>query len=208
MSRRSITKASAWRRAQNKDPQVRAARAQGYRSRAALKLLEIDDAEKLFFSGARVADLGSAPGGWSQVAAARCGKNGRIAAADILPMAPVAGVFFVQGDFTAPETAAAVGAHLDEKADIVISDMSPNLSGIAVADQARAAELARAAADFARQYLAADGRFVAKIFQGAECAELRRMLASAFAESRFLHLSATRQSSREIYCVANRPKKA
>ncbi len=206
MSERRIAKSLLWRKTRAKDPQVRAARALGYRSRAALKLIEIDGGEKLFFGGARVADLGGAPGGWSQVAAARCGKNGRIAAADIVPMAPVAGVHFVRGDFTESETAAAVAAYLGGETDIVMSDMAPNISGVAAADQARAAALARAALAFAAKYLAPDGRVLVKIFQGGEFSELRRECGQTFAGLRILHLRATRRGSRETYFVARRRK--
>lgn len=206
MSKRRAAKSAEWRKMHNQDPQVRAARAAGYRSRAALKLLEIDGAEKLFFDGARVADLGGAPGGWAQVAAQKCGKNARIAAADILPMAPLAGVRFVRGDFNAPPVQAEIAAHLGGEADIVMSDMAPNISGIAASDQARAAELARAATAFAAEFLAPDGRILAKIFQGAEFAALRREFGQIFADLRILHLQTTRRGSRETYFVARRRK--
>lgn len=204
MSRRRAAKTAQWHKMHAQDPQVRAARAGGFRSRAALKLLEIDRAEQLFFAGARVADLGGAPGGWSQVAAQKCGKNGRIAAADILPMAPISGVYFVRGDFTESQTAAQIAAYLGGEADIVMSDMAPNISGVAAADQARAAELARAAMAFAAAHLAPEGRLVVKIFQGGEFAGLRRECAEMFAALRVLHLHSTRRGSREAYFVARR----
>ena len=204
MSRRRANKSAQWHKMHAQDPQVRAARAQGFRSRSALKLVEIDGGEKLFFDGARVADLGGAPGGWSQVAAARCGKNGRIAAADILPMAPLSGVYFVRGDFTEAATVAEIAAHLDGEADIIMSDMAPNISGVAAADQARAAELARAALAFAAAHLAPKGRLLVKIFQGGEFAGLRREFGQKFADLRILHLQTTRRGSSETYFVARR----
>lgn len=206
MSRRRAAKSAQWRRVHERDAQVRAARAQGYRSRAALKLIEIDDSAKLLFSEARVADLGSAPGGWSQVAAKRTGKNGCIVAVDILPMAKIDGVHFVQGDFMAAATAAAVRKYLGESVNIVLSDMSPNLSGIAATDQGRAAALAQAALEFALQCLSPEGRLLVKVFQGKEFDGLRELFERHFAEVRFLRLQASRQASREGYFLATRKK--
>lgn len=206
MSRRSAAKSARWRRAQEKDPQVRAARAEGFRSRSAFKLTEMDDSLRLFFPGARVADLGGAPGGWSQVAAMRC-PGGTVVAADILPMSPPPGVLFVHGDFLSEETAAAVRDKLGGPADVVLSDMSPNLSGVAAADQARAAELARAAAAFARANLSAGGKLLVKGFQGGEFDGLRRDFARDFAETRIFRPRATRRASREAYIFASGAKK-
>ncbi|MGI9297224.1 MAG: SAM-dependent methyltransferase [Gammaproteobacteria bacterium] len=206
MSRRRIAKSAQWRRARENDPQVRAARAGGFRSRAAFKLMEMDDALRLFFPGARVADLGGAPGGWSQVAAMRC-RGGAVVAADISPMSPPAGVSFVRGDFLSAATARAVTDALGGPADVVLSDMSPNISGIVASDQARAAELARAAAAFARENLSPGGKLLVKGFQGREFDEVRRDFARDFAETRIFRPRATRRASREAYIFASGAKK-
>ena len=206
MSRRTA-KSAEWRRTWERDRAVRASRAEGFRSRAAYKLMEIDDSAKLFFTGARVADLGCAPGGWSQVSAGRVGKSGIVAGADILPMSPLKGVNFVQGDFLESETMRALSEILGGRADVVLSDMSPNLSGIAVSDQARAADLARAAVEFAESFLPSGGRILMKVFQGASFAEVRGYLAVNFVESRIFRPEATRRSSREVYILAKRAKK-
>src|SRR3989442_10180066 len=131
-----------WLRRHVTDPYVRKAREQGYRSRSAFKLLEIDDKEKLLRPGAIVVDLGAAPGSWSQVAAAKVKPGGRVIAIDLLPVVPISGVMILRGDFREQV--------LKEKADVVLSDVSPNLSGIADVDQARLAELTFAAIDFCR----------------------------------------------------------
>lgn len=207
MSRRQSAKSAEWRRKQEKDPHVRAARASGFRSRAAFKLMEMDDNVKLFFAGARIVDLGSAPGGWSQVAAARCGKTGKVAAVDLLPMAPIAGVQFVRGDFLEDETARALSDILAGPADIVLSDMAPNLSGVAESDQARAANLAEAALEFALRHLSPDGKLLVKVFQGRAFEQVKSAFAGQFAHSRILRPQATRKASREMYILANRPQK-
>ena len=207
MSRRSIAKSANWRRAQEKDPQVRAARMQGWRSRAAFKLLEIDDKAKLFFANARVVDLGCAPGGWSQVAANKIGGGGMVAAVDILPMSAAAGVTFVRGDFLASATKRALAEILGGRADIILSDMSPNLSGIVDVDQARAAELARAAVTFALEFLSPGGKILIKGFYGGAFAEVRALFGREFNHARIFRPKATRQASREAYILATRLKK-
>ncbi|MGU9951524.1 MAG: SAM-dependent methyltransferase [Gammaproteobacteria bacterium WSBS_2016_MAG_OTU1] len=206
MSRRRTNKSAQWHRAHEKDPQVRAARQQGFRSRSALKLIELDSKLQLFFDGAKVTDLGSAPGGWSQVASSKNGAKGTVVAVDILPMSAIEGVNFICGDFTVAQTAAAVAESLNGKADIVLSDMSPNISGIAATDQARAADLAMAAVDFAVEYLEDNGKLLLKVFQGAELAEVREYTRQRFAESRLLHLYATKKASKEAYLFAMRPQ--
>ncbi len=198
MSRRRTAKSAQWHRAHEKDPQVRAARAAGFRSRAAFKLIEMDDALGLFFPGAKVADLGGAPGGWSQVAAMRC-KNGVIVAADILPMQPLPGVRSLCGDFLAESIAAEMADIFGGRADVVLSDMAPNISGVAEVDQAQSAEMARAAAAFARDYLAPGGKILVKIFQGRAFDEVRRAFARDFAGTRIFRPQATKSASREVY---------
>jgi 23S rRNA (uridine2552-2'-O)-methyltransferase len=185
-----------WLRRHVTDPYVRQAKAQGYRSRAAFKLLEIDAREKLFRPGMTVVDLGAAPGGWSQVAAARVGPRGRVIAVDLLPIAPISGVTVLQGDF---RHAALLEAG---KADVVLSDLSPNLSGIGNVDQARGLELAEAAIDFCRKALKPDGVFLTKAFQGEAFEALVKRLRSEFSNVKVVKPPASRGESRETYLVA------
>ncbi len=182
---------------------MRKAQDAGYRSRAAFKLLEINTRDKLLIPGSRVVDLGAAPGGWSQVAAAKLGPAGRLVAVDLLEIVPISGVTVLRGDFREPEVQAAMMAALGrQKADLVLSDLSPNLSGIAVADQARAAELVRTAMDFCRAQLQREGAFLVKVFQGREFADLLRELKGMFKEVRTLKPAASREESRETYLLA------
>ncbi|HEX6317672.1 MAG TPA: RlmE family RNA methyltransferase [Burkholderiales bacterium] len=185
-----------WLRRHVTDAYVRKAKAQGYRSRAAYKLLEIDAAEKLLRPGMTVLDLGAAPGGWSQVAAARVQPGGRVVAIDLLPIAPISGVEVHQGDFR--EKMLLEG----EKADLILSDVSPNLSGIGNVDQARALELSGAALDLCRKLLKPDGVFLTKAFQGEAFGELVENLKAAFSKVKVLKPSASRGESRETYVLA------
>ena len=164
MSRRAKSQSAQWRKRQERDPYIRAARAAGYRSRAAFKLLQIHQTDPLFHPGAIVADLGAAPGGWTQIAAQLSRPNGKIVAADLLPVQPVPGAIVVQGDFLLPATQAAIADALGGPADLVLSDLAPNLSGIPHADAARAAEIAQAVADFSREHLRAGGKLLMKSF--------------------------------------------
>ena len=185
-----------WLRRHVADPYVRKAKAQGYRSRAAYKLLEIDAQEKLLHPGMTVVDLGAAPGGWSQVVAARVQPHGRVIAVDLLPIAPISGVTALQGDFRDK-------IFLDgEKADLILSDMSPNLSGIGNVDQARALQLSGAAIDLCRKVLKADGVFLTKAFQGEAFEELVRLLKGCFSKVKVVKPSASRGESRETYLLA------
>jgi 23S rRNA (uridine2552-2'-O)-methyltransferase len=183
---------------------VQKARADGYRSRAAFKLLEINTRDRLLIPGARVVDLGAAPGGWSQVAAQKAGA-GRVVAIDLLEIAPIAGVHVLQGDFREPAIRASLAKALNgEKADVVLSDLSPNISGIASTDQARSAELVRLALDFCREQLAPGGAFLVKVFQGEEFASLLKEMKAMFHEVRTLKPSASREESRETYLLCRR----
>jgi 23S rRNA (uridine2552-2'-O)-methyltransferase len=183
---------------------VQKARADGYRSRAAFKLLEINTRDRLLIPGARVVDLGAAPGGWSQVAAQKAGA-GRVVAIDLLEIAPIAGVHVLQGDFREPAIRASLAKALNgEKADVVLSDLSPNISGIASTDQARSAELVRLALDFCREQLAPGGAFLVKVFQGEEFAGLLKEMKAMFHEVRTLKPSASREESRETYLLCRR----
>jgi 23S rRNA (uridine2552-2'-O)-methyltransferase len=183
-----------WLRRHVTDPYVIRAKAQGYRSRAVYKLLEIDQREKLFRPGATVVDLGAAPGSWSQIAAARVKPGGRVIAIDLLPVVPISGVTILRGDFREQV--------LKEKADVVLCDVSPNLSGIADVDQARLAELAFAAIDFCRDVLKPDGVFLIKAFHGEAFGELSARLKKSFANVKVVKPQASRGESRETYLVA------
>jgi 23S rRNA (uridine2552-2'-O)-methyltransferase len=182
---------------------VRKARSEGYRSRAAYKLLEVNTRDKLLIPGARVVDLGAAPGGWSQVAVQKVAPGGKVIAVDLLEIAPISGMTVLRGDCRDPAIQAQLVAALDgHKADVVLSDMSPNISGIASADQARAAELVRMALDFCRAQLKPGGAFLVKVFQGEEFAALLKEMKTLFREVRTLKPSASREASRETYLLA------
>ena len=187
-----------WLRRHVSDSYVRKAKEQGYRSRAAFKLLEIDDKEKLLRPGAVVLDLGAAPGGWSQVAAQRVRPGGTVVAIDLLEMAPIPGVTFQKGDFG--ELA------FDGKADVVLCDVSPNLSGIRDADQARAGELVARAAALAQERLAPGGAFLVKVFHGGRFPTLLDDMKRGFRTVQVLKPGASRSESRETYLLARGPK--
>lgn len=183
-----------WLRRHVTDHYVRTARQEGYRSRAAFKLLEIDSKEKLFKPGQTVLDLGAAPGGWSQVAAGKVKPGGRVIAVDLLKIAPISGVSVLQGDFRQ--------AAIETSANVVLSDLSPNLSGIANVDQARWLELALAAVQLCRKVLKPDGVFVVKAFHGEAFDELLEHLRTAFAKVKVVKPPASRGESAETYVVA------
>lgn len=192
-----------WLQRHVKDPYVRRARSEGYRSRAAFKLIEINKRDRLLAPGARVVDLGAAPGGWTQVATSIAGPAGRVIAVDLLEIAPISGVTVLRGDCRAPEVQAQIVAALGgRKADVVLSDLSPNISGIASADQARAAELVRLGLGFCLAQLQPGGVFLVKAFQGGEFAGLLKEMKLMFREVRTLKPSASREESRETYLLA------
>jgi 23S rRNA (uridine2552-2'-O)-methyltransferase len=192
-----------WLRRHVNDPYVQRSKKEGYRSRSAYKLTEIDDRDKLLKPGMVVIDLGSAPGGWSQVLAKRLGASATVIAIDLLPMEPVAGVTFVQADFTARTGLAALAQALDgRKAHVVMSDMAPNLTGIAVSDQARTMDLAELARDFALAHLRRDGALLVKIFQGAGYDEYLKSLRRAFVKVVVRKPDASRDESAEQYLLA------
>ncbi|HEX7329133.1 MAG TPA: RlmE family RNA methyltransferase [Casimicrobiaceae bacterium] len=193
----------AWMHEHVTDPYVREAQRRGYRSRAAFKLLELDQRDHLLRPGMSVVDLGAAPGSWSQVLHERLGPKGRIVAVDLLPMTPIAGVEFVQADFSTDEGLAAVETALGGvAADLVLSDLSPNLSGIDVVDQARSVHLADLALEFARVHVRAGGDLVVKVFQGSGLAEFQRAVQTRFAKTWLRKPRASRDRSREHYVVA------
>jgi 23S rRNA (uridine2552-2'-O)-methyltransferase len=200
MSRSKTSK--AWIREHINDPYVQRAKAEGYRSRAAYKLLELDKKDRLLVPGQLVVDLGAAPGSWSQVAVAKLGTRGRVVAVDILPMEPLAGVHFVQGDFREPEVLAALLAELrGRKIGLVISDLAPNISGIGVSDQARSMYLCELALEFARQCLAPGGALLVKVFQGAGFTEFLAGMRKSFVKVGSRKPEASRGRSSEMYLL-------
>ncbi|HEY9033367.1 MAG TPA: 23S rRNA (uridine(2552)-2'-O)-methyltransferase RlmE [Pseudomonadales bacterium] len=185
------------------DYYVKEAQKRGYRSRACFKLQEIQDKDRLIRPGMTVVDLGAAPGGWSQVAAGIVGDRGRVIASDILPMDALAGVDFVQGDFTDDAVLEQLLALLGPaKADLVISDMAPNMSGMRDVDQPKAMYLVELALDMARQVLKPDGVFLAKVFQGEGFDALYRELNDSFRQVVSRKPAASRPRSREVYLLA------
>jgi 23S rRNA (uridine2552-2'-O)-methyltransferase len=192
-----------WLERQLNDPYVRAAQAAGYRSRAAFKLLEMDERAKLLRPGARIVDLGAAPGGWTQVAVAKAGPGGRVVALDLLAMDPVSGATVLQGDFQDPVAIAAVRAAMAGPADLVLSDMAPNTTGHNATDHLRIIGLAEEALAFAVEVLAPGGAFVAKVFQGGSERELLAALKRDFTQVRHMKPPASRKDSAELYVVAS-----
>ena len=189
-----------WLRRQLNDPYVVAAKEQGWRSRAAFKLLELDDRLHVIRSGARVLDLGAAPGGWTQVAIQRGASA--VVGVDLLPMDPIPGSTLMVGDFNDPELPERLAAELGGRADLVLSDMAPNTTGHAGTDHLRIMALAELAAAFAREVLAADGAFVAKVFQGGSERAMVEELKRDFASVRHAKPPASRKGSSELYVVA------
>ena len=193
-----------WLERQLNDPYVARARREGFRSRAAFKLIEIDDKAHVLKKGVRVADLGAAPGGWSQVAAARVGApdKGRVVAIDLLPMEPVAGVDFMQLDFLAQEAPEKLKAMLGGPADVVLSDMAANATGHARTDHLKIMALVELAFEFAREVLAPGGAFIAKVLQGGTEASLLAALKRDFKSVKHIKPPASRADSAELYLVA------
>jgi 23S rRNA (uridine2552-2'-O)-methyltransferase len=185
------------------DPFVKKARAQGFRSRAIYKLEELDQREKLLRPGLICLDLGAAPGAWSQYASRRVGRKGRVVATDILPMDPIVGVEFVQGDFREPDVVAALQALLPQRpVDLLLSDMAPNLSGIDAIDQPRSLYLAELALDTAGSVLKPGGNALIKVFQGSGFPALLAAARQRFAKVRMIKPEASRARSPELYLLA------
>ena len=200
MSRSKTSK--QWLKEHFDDQYVRQSQDQGYRSRASFKLLEIQDKDKLLRPGMTVVDLGAAPGGWSQVAAELVGDSGRVIACDLLTMDAIAGVEFIEGDFTEQAVLDDILAKLGSQgADLVISDMAPNLSGMKDIDQPRAMELAELALDLARTTLHDGAYFLVKVFQGEGFDAFRRDMQSCFTQVKTRKPGASRQRSREVYLL-------
>ncbi len=185
------------------DEFVKKAQQEGYRSRAAFKLLEIQHRDHVLKPGQTVVDLGAAPGGWSQVAQRIVGPQGRVVALDILPMEPLPDVTFIQGDFRESGPLQQLSEVLTGRSvDLVISDMAPNVSGMAAVDQPRAMYLCELALDFAKQVLRPGGGLVVKVFQGEGCDEYLKELRSLFSKVAIRKPKASRPGSREVYLVA------
>lgn len=184
------------------DPYVKQAQKDGYRSRASYKLLELNEKDRLIRPGMLVMDLGSTPGGWSQVARRLMGDRGRVLATDILPMEPIDGVDFIQGDFTEQDVFDRILAALGgAQPDLIVSDMAPNISGVDVADQAASIYLVELALDMVRQVLKPGGNFVAKVFQGEGSDEYLKNLRGSFDKVLIRKPAASRARSREVYVV-------
>jgi 23S rRNA (uridine2552-2'-O)-methyltransferase len=198
--------AGKWLRSHLRDPFVREASARGYRSRAALKLIQIDDRQRLLRPGACVVDLGAAPGGWTQVAVERVGSRGRVVAVDLLDMAPVHGATVLRGDFTDPGVRAHLQAQLrGVPVDLVMSDMAPNLTGMKDADQARAGQLAAQALEFAVALLREQGAVLIKLFHGAGMEEVVAQARTQFRSVSVRKPPASRSRSAETYLLGRGP---
>ena len=194
-----------WLEERARDKYVKKSKEAGFRSRASFKLLEIQEKDRFIQPGMIVVDLGSAPGGWSQAAKILVGDKGSVLATDILPMAPISGVKFIQGDFTED----AVFEDLIERVggeyvDLVISDMAPNITGIRAIDQPGSMHLAELALDFARSILREGAYFLVKVFEGEGIGEFKQVLASEFEKVKVRKPKASRSRSREFYLLAEK----
>jgi 23S rRNA (uridine2552-2'-O)-methyltransferase len=201
-TRRRKSSSTRWLSRQLNDPYVAEARRLGYRSRAAFKLIELDQRFRLLRPGHRVVDLGCAPGGWTQVAVARVGRHGIVVGVDIAATVPLAGATLLSGDIRDPGMLATIGAALGRAADVVLSDMAPAATGHAATDHLRIVALAEDAFAAAAQILKPGGAFVAKVFQGGAEGALLAELKQDFAELRHVKPPASRAESAETYVVA------
>jgi 23S rRNA (uridine2552-2'-O)-methyltransferase len=201
-ARRRKPSSTQWLERQLNDPYVAAARREGWRSRAAFKLIELDDRFRLLRPGARVIDLGCAPGGWTQVAVERVRNRGAVVGIDLNPTEPIPGAMVLQGDFTDPAIEAQIRIALGGPADLVLSDMAAPATGHPATDHLRIVALAEDAFGFAQSILKPGGAFVAKVFQGGAEGELLAALKRAFAELRHAKPPASRAESAETYVVA------
>ncbi len=192
----------AWMHEHVTDPYVQRAKAEGYRSRASFKLMEIDDRDHLIRPGEVVVDLGAAPGGWSQVAAQRMKGHGRVVAVDLLEMDGLHGVQFIQGDFREENVLHQLEELLaGDRVGLVLSDMAPNISGVPVSDQARIIHLAELGLDFCRQWLKPDGAFLVKVFQGYGYEDFVREMKLVFKTVLTRKPDASRDRSAEVYLL-------
>jgi 23S rRNA (uridine2552-2'-O)-methyltransferase len=191
-----------WLRERRADAWYKLAKKHGWRTRASFKLLQLDERFHIFHEGDRVVDLGAAPGGWSQVAIEVVGPEGRVVGVDLDRIEPIEGVTFLRGDMTAPETVSRVFEAIEGVADVVISDMSPNISGAYSTDHARSIWLVEAALTFAEKVLRPGGIFVCKVFEGDMFPHFLRKLRDVFEEVRVHSPKASRAASSEVYVVA------
>jgi len=198
---------NAWLRRHVNDPYVHRAKAHGYRSRSAYKLIEIAERDGLARPGETVVDLGAAPGGWAQALAGRVGRSGRVVAVDLLEVAPIPGVTVIRGDFSEEAVRDRIRVALDgRKLDLVVSDLAPNLSGVSATDQARSIGLCEFALEFARSHLKPQGVFLVKVFQGAGYPEFLAAMRGAFVEVVSRKPGASRSGSSEMYLLGKRLK--
>ena len=194
---------SRWLNEHVNDPYVKRAQKDGYRSRASYKLIELNEKDKLIRPGMLIMDLGSAPGGWSQVAGKIVGESGRVIASDILPMDPLDNVDFIQGDFTDDGVFRQILEKLgDRRPDLIISDIAPNISGVAAADQASSMYLVELTLDMVRQVLKPGGNYAVKVFQGEGSEAFLKDVRSSFEKVSIRKPEASRPRSREVYLVA------
>jgi 23S rRNA (uridine2552-2'-O)-methyltransferase len=202
-------KSRVWHQRHVNDFYVKQSVEQGYRSRSAYKLMEIDDRDRLLKPGTALVDLGCAPGGWCQVALERMKGQGRIVGIDLLEMVGLNGVEFLQGDFTEQTTLTELVQRLHgNKADLVLSDMSPNITGVIVSDQARIYYLAELALEFSADWLKPDGAFLVKVFQGAGFEDYIKQMRAIFKSVLVRKPKASRDSSREVYLLGRGLKQA
>jgi 23S rRNA (uridine2552-2'-O)-methyltransferase len=202
-SKRKSQSSKLWLERQLNDPYVARAKREGFRSRAAFKLIEIDDKHHVLKGGARVVDLGAAPGGWSQVAAKRIGARGRVVGIDVLLMDAIAGVDFAQIDFLDPDAPDKLKAMLGGPADVVLSDMAANATGHRPTDHLKIMALVEAAAQFAAEVLKPGGSFLAKVIQGGTESALLASLKRDFATVKHVKPAASRSDSAELYVLAS-----
>ncbi|MEA3201037.1 MAG: rRNA (uridine2552-2-O)-methyltransferase [Thermoplasmata archaeon] len=191
-----------WLRERSKDFWYKLAKKEGWRTRASFKLMQIDEKFDLFFEGARVVDLGAAPGGWSQVAVELVGPEGKVVGVDLDRIEPMEGVTFLRGDMTQPDTVARTMEACGGVADVVISDMSPNISGAYATDHARSIHLCEMALDFAGKVLVRDGAFVCKVFEGDMFHPFLEQVRAQFRDVKVANPAASRAASSEVYVVA------
>ncbi|MFZ9642658.1 MAG: RlmE family RNA methyltransferase [Candidatus Methylopumilus sp.] len=197
----------AWMQEHVNDPYVKLAQKDGYRARAAYKLLEIDDKDRLIRPGMVVVDLGSTPGSWSQVAIQRLKGHGRVIALDLLPMVGIPGVEFIQGDFREDEILEQLEEKLNgQQIDLVISDMAPNISGISSVDQPNAVYLTELAVDFSLKWLKPDGNFLVKVFVGSGFDEIVKIMRASFEKVVTRKPKASRDRSTEVYLLGLKRK--
>ncbi|MFK7997196.1 MAG: RlmE family RNA methyltransferase [Granulosicoccus sp.] len=203
MARSGSKSSQRWLDEHASDPYVKQALADGYRSRAAYKLIELDEKDHFIRPSSVILELGAAPGGWTQYLSRRAGSDSTVIASDILPMDALPGVHFVLGDFTEQITADEIALVMkNRRADLVLSDMAPNISGVGVADQARAMGLVELALESAVEFLSLDGVFVVKVFQGVGFDDYMRQVRKTFRSVKTRKPAASRARSREVYVVA------